>query len=317
MKRLLDFLKANKRLVTAVIGVAAIAVIGVVVYAITADHTAIPVGAAPSEPPVAESQIVGSSDITSSAAVSESSQVVSSQATTTTSSTGTTTQMSSKGGTTTTTTPTTSKAPQTPPSTGTGGTPSQTPPPDTTPTKKQLIVPNDSQLSVIENEIVRLVNIERANVGVGPLSIGSKLMQAADIRVGECYKYFSHTRPDGTLWSTILDEVQYGTRVEQQESSDGVNWHTVVVYDSGVGAENLTGQGYDDNHGFTATDAELKQAAKDIVNTWKNSSGHYKAMINGTYTKTGVGARASLETLTDGSGGQAVFIDAIQIFTEK
>lgn len=55
-----------------------------------------------------------------------------------------------------------------------------------------------------ENEVLRLVNIERAKEGVAPLTMDSSLCKAADIRVKEISESFSHTRPDGTTVFYLL-----------------------------------------------------------------------------------------------------------------
>lgn len=60
-----------------------------------------------------------------------------------------------------------------------------------------------NQLSDYEAEIVRQVNEERAKYGLAPLSVSDELSQAAYIRAVETTTIFSHTRPDGTKWSTV------------------------------------------------------------------------------------------------------------------
>ena len=60
------------------------------------------------------------------------------------------------------------------------------------------------------DEIIRLVNIERAREGLDPFTINSALTQAADIRARELRRFWGHKRADGTThWSTVLDEVQF------------------------------------------------------------------------------------------------------------
>ncbi len=58
------------------------------------------------------------------------------------------------------------------------------------------------------DEVLRLVNIEREKVGLNPLLPGSAAAyRAAAIRAAEINTSFSHTRPDGTLFSTVFVDV--------------------------------------------------------------------------------------------------------------
>lgn len=52
-------------------------------------------------------------------------------------------------------------------------------------------------------QLVREVNAERARYGVNPLRVSPILSAAAVTRAKEIVKRFSHTRPDGTRWSTV------------------------------------------------------------------------------------------------------------------
>ncbi len=54
-------------------------------------------------------------------------------------------------------------------------------------------------------EVHRLVNVERAKVGLAPLNYYAAAQSAADIRAKEIAQLFSHTRPDGTQCFTALD----------------------------------------------------------------------------------------------------------------
>lgn len=52
-------------------------------------------------------------------------------------------------------------------------------------------------------KMLRLINEERAKVGVPPLKWSNELMQAGAIRAKEVSQNFSHTRPDGTSFKTV------------------------------------------------------------------------------------------------------------------
>ena len=54
-------------------------------------------------------------------------------------------------------------------------------------------------------DVVRLVNQERAKVGLEPLQISGELSKSAYIRAREMPQKYSHTRPDGSEWFTVMD----------------------------------------------------------------------------------------------------------------
>ena len=73
------------------------------------------------------------------------------------------------------------------------------------------VVPASAQntavsVPTIAQQVVDLVNQERAKEGLSPLTLDATLCQAASIRVNEISGQFSHTRPDGTTCFTALDE---------------------------------------------------------------------------------------------------------------
>ena len=104
-------------------------------------------------------------------------------------------------------------------------------------------------------QIHRLLNEERSNAGVGALSLNNTLSRISYVRATEISSTWSHTRPDGSSWSTVFD--QYG-----------VSW-------GGGIAENLAYISYSD--------------AADVVYSWMNSSGHKANILNGSYSEIGVG----------------------------
>ncbi len=53
-----------------------------------------------------------------------------------------------------------------------------------------------------KQEVLTLVNSERARAGLGALSWGSSCENAANIRATEIKSVYAHTRPDGSAWST-------------------------------------------------------------------------------------------------------------------
>ncbi len=104
-----------------------------------------------------------------------------------------------------------------------------------------------------EAEVIELVNIERAKVGSPPLTTTPEHTEAAQIRADECVELFSHTRPDGTKFSTVFDEVGIASQYR---------------------GENL-GSGY--------------KTPERLVDGLMNSDGHRENILNPEYKYIGVG----------------------------
>ena len=109
----------------------------------------------------------------------------------------------------------------------------------------------------IQQEVLRLVNIERAKEGLAPLEYVYALQEAADIRANEIIESFSHTRPDGSSCFTALDgyNVKFSTAGENIAS------------------------------GF--------RSAAAVVQAWMNSPGHRANIMNARYTGLVVGIEDS------------------------
>lgn len=114
-------------------------------------------------------------------------------------------------------------------------------------------VPSEVPASAQEWEVLRLVNIERMNNGLLPLTMFSAMQTATDIRALELLQSFSHTRPDGTSCFTVFDEV-------------GIEW-------SNVGENIAAGQ----------------QTPAAVMNSWMNSSGHRANILSPDFKHIGVG----------------------------
>ena len=70
--------------------------------------------------------------------------------------------------------------------------------------------------------VVNQVNQERAARGLSALRVDPALTAAAQIRAQEIVERFSHTRPDGTKWSTV-SSVAYGENIAKgQRTADKV-----------------------------------------------------------------------------------------------
>ena len=98
-------------------------------------------------------------------------------------------------------------------------------------------------------QVLELVNRERAKVGARPLHLAADLQSAAQVRARELTKLFSHTRPDG--------------RPCQSAASD--SW--------GIG-ENI---------------AAGSETPEEVVRQWMNSPGHRRNILDSRYSSLGVG----------------------------
>ena len=107
-----------------------------------------------------------------------------------------------------------------------------------------------------EYEILSLVNQERVRNGLPKLSWGDTCSEAAEIRAEELVQLYSHTRPDGTPWSTACDNPN-----SNAVSLEGEN---LVVGNSAVSPETT-------------------------VAAWMNSEKHRENILNPDYTKLAVG----------------------------
>lgn len=102
-------------------------------------------------------------------------------------------------------------------------------------------------------QVVALVNNERAKEGLSPLTIDAKVQAAAQVRAQECEKLFSHTRPDGSSFSTALKE----QNVSYRSAGENIAW----------------GQ----------------HSPQQVMDAWMNSPGHRANIMNPNFTTIGVG----------------------------
>ena len=119
-----------------------------------------------------------------------------------------------------------------------------------------IIIETETKKSMMPNveDVVRMVNEERAKVGLSPLRTTTSLDKAAQIRAEELTKYYSHTRPDGRLCYTVLYET----------GAMGGVWTL---------AENIVAQ------------APTAEAA---MKAWMDSPAHRENILSRHYTKIGV-----------------------------
>lgn len=109
-----------------------------------------------------------------------------------------------------------------------------------------------NKLSYAE-QVVEIVNAERAKAGLGALTLDKSIEAAALVRAREIEISFSHTRPDGRSFSTVLND-------------NGISF-------SGAGENIAWGQ----------------KSPEEVVNAWMNSPSHRANILNSRFTKIGVG----------------------------
>ena len=111
----------------------------------------------------------------------------------------------------------------------------------------------NSGLSQFQQEVVNLVNEERAKAGLNALTVDMDVTAAAQARSKEQVTSFSHTRPDGTKCFTALAE-------------QGVTYRSA--------GENI---------------AFGQRTPKEVMNAWMNSEGHRANILSKNFTSIGVG----------------------------
>ncbi len=102
-------------------------------------------------------------------------------------------------------------------------------------------------------QVIDLVNEERAKAGLAPVNASEAITQAANVRAQEIVTNFSHTRPDGSSFSTALRQA-------------GVSY-------MGSGENIAYGQ----------------RTPKEVMDGWMNSSGHRANILNANYKNIGIG----------------------------
>ena len=115
----------------------------------------------------------------------------------------------------------------------------------------------NSGISSYANQVLQLVNQERAKAGLSALTSTPELQAAATKRAQETVQNFSHTRPNGTQWSTVLKEYN----VPNMRSGENI--------------------------------AMGQRTPQEVVTAWMNSPGHRANIMNGSFGRLGVGVYES------------------------
>ena len=129
--------------------------------------------------------------------------------------------------------------------------------PETTPPSEDANTPEnkpeaDKELTFAE-QVVELVNQERTKAGLNAVTLDQNIASAALVRAKEIETSFSHTRPNGSKFSTALTE-------------QGVTF-------KGAGENIAWGQ----------------KSPEAVMQAWMNSKGNRANILNKNFTKIGVG----------------------------
>ncbi|MFF5994027.1 CAP domain-containing protein [Lysinibacillus sp. KU-BSD001] len=132
---------------------------------------------------------------------------------------------------------------------------------------QKIIIAENEQASV-EEEVLHLVNVERAKEGLAPLSMDWELSRVAKYKSQDMRdkNYFSHTSPT------------YGSPFDMMKQF-GISYKSA--------GENI---------------AKGQTSATQVVNDWMNSPGHRANIMNTSYTHIGIGY------VTDGHYWTQMFI---------
>ena len=119
---------------------------------------------------------------------------------------------------------------------------------------QKIVIAVNEQASV-EEEVVRLVNVERSKQGLSPLTIDWELARVAKYKSQDMHdrNYFSHTSPT------------YGSPFEMMKNF-GISYKAA--------GENI---------------AKGQKSAAQVVQAWMNSEGHRANIMSTKYTHIGVG----------------------------
>lgn len=134
----------------------------------------------------------------------------------------------------------------------------EAPPVSETPEKPETETPPvtekpDAEALSYAEQVVALVNAERAKAGLSALEMNEDITAAANVRAKEIKQKFAHTRPDGSSFSSALKEQGASFR----GSGENIAW----------------GQ----------------KSPEQVMNGWMDSDGHRANILNKNYKNIGVG----------------------------
>ena len=137
----------------------------------------------------------------------------------------------------------------------------------------QMVTYQSPSLEGYAQQVLDLVNQERAKENLPSLSLDPNLAAAAQIRAGEISLSFSHTRPDGSSCFTALTEA-------------GATYNKA--------GENI---------------AIGQNTPEEVVADWMASPGHRDNIMNANYSRIGIGVEESADNQYGGYAWTQFFAD--------
>lgn len=110
-----------------------------------------------------------------------------------------------------------------------------------------------AQTDELAVQVLELVNEERQKAGLGKLALDAEASEAARVRAEEISTLFSHVRPDGSSFSTALEEAGADFRFSGENIAYG------------------------------------QRSAGEVMEGWMNSSGHRANILGRNYENIGIG----------------------------
>lgn len=145
---------------------------------------------------------------------------------------------------------------------------------------KGIIDPKSQiDISELEKEVNRLINLQRTNNGLGPLVWDNKLVLIARAHSQDMVNrnFFSHDNPSGEDPTDRANRQGYSCR------KDYGSYYTYGL------AENIAKTPVYSNVEGCGSTTSLDSLAECIVDGWMTSPGHRENILTKTYTKTGIG----------------------------
>lgn len=125
----------------------------------------------------------------------------------------------------------------------------------------------------LAGDLLALINEDRSEAGLSPLTLDSALCSVAQLRAGECVAEFGHTRPNGTPYKTAVSDA-------------GISYSHV--------GENL---------------ASGQSTATEVMESWMGSGSHRDNILSDDYTKVGIGTAENTDPQIGGYAWTLVFTD--------
>ncbi len=144
---------------------------------------------------------------------------------------------------------------------------------------EQLTI-SDQVLERIKQEFLNLVNLERSGKQLNQLTLNGELDRVAAIRDDEIQELFSHTRPNGELYYSLVDESAYPYMIVGEN----------ICMTSHVGSGSYTAADK-----WVGSQSQIEAAAAWTFVLFKNSPGHYANMIHEEYQDCGIGISYEVE----------------------